>query len=186
MPVRPQATPQAVTPTPLRVAPEPLPVMPPSPRPAVLPARVPPSGAGPSTTPFPSLLESLPPGTIRPLPGETLPGAPGPSSPGSASPSPLQGMPPPPLPPQAVPPPPWADPAALQRSREVPWGWLLLGLGAGAISVFLVQGRSQRGRAEAPPERLGITIVARPDPGRQSLQPQPQPGPSLQQTGRQE
>ena len=182
IPVRPKATPQAVTRTPLRVPPAPLPVTTPSPRPAVSQGRVPSSGAGPSSTPFPSLLESLPPGTIRPLPGERLPGSPVPLSPGAAPSSPLQGMPPPPPPPKAVPPPPWADPAASRRSREVPWGWLLLGLGAGAFSVFLAQGRSQRGRAEGSPERLGIRIVARPDPGLQSLQPQP----SLKQASGQE
>lgn len=185
IPVRPQTTPQAVTPTPLRLPAEPQQVMPPAGMPAASPRRLPPSTAAPSSSaPFPSLLESLPPGTIRPLPGETLPGSAGPMSPRTASPSPLQGMPPPPPLPQVVPPPPWADPAASQRDGEVPWGWLLLGLGAGAISVFLAQGRSQRGRAEGPLERLGMSIVARPDPGRQNLQPQP--GPSLKQADRRE
>jgi hypothetical protein len=83
-----------------------------------------------------------------------------------------------------VPPPPWADPVAQKKSQEVPWGWLLLGLGGGAITVLLAQGKSTPARRDGPLESLGIRIVAQPDPGVQTLTSQP--GPSLPPTDRQE
>jgi hypothetical protein len=177
IPSRPVASPQRV------VVPTPLPVTPPLPRAADAPPQVTPSAPGSPSTRFPSVLESLPPGTIRPLPGETLPSSPAPPPP-TASPSSLQGAPPQPGSPQSVPPPPWADPAAPRGGRQVPWSWLLLGLGTGAIGMFLAQGRSKRGRPAAPLESLGIRIVAQPDPGRQTLQPQQASAPLP--TGRQE
>jgi hypothetical protein len=55
--------------------------------------------------------------------------------------------------------------------RDVPWGWLLLGLGGGAISALLAQRRRRQDRTHSPQVDLGMRIVALPDPGRQSLQP---------------
>jgi len=126
----------------------------------------------------PNYLESLPPGTLRPLPGEVLPGSrpPGASPgrsplPSGAGPSPLQGMPPPPLPPQAVPPPPWLGGKKEPPRRDSPWAWLLLGLGLGGTGVFLLQERRRPMAGAGPLDALGIRVVPRPDPGTQTLRP---------------
>jgi hypothetical protein len=133
--------------------------------------RVAPRGPSPAPRPsVPSLLEMLPPGTIRPLPGEILPG-----SGERPSPSPLQGMPAPPPPPQAVPPPPWADRKPQGEREAIPWIWLLLGLGIGGTAMFLLQERRPQAPVEGPLDALGIRIVARPDPGVQNLRPVPRP-----------
>jgi hypothetical protein len=127
----------------------------------------------------PNYLQSLPPGTLRPLPGEVLPGSrpPGaPTLPPGAAPSPLQGLPPPPLPPQAVPPPPWLNPKPETARTTAPWAWLLLGLGIGATGVVLVQDRRRQPPGSGPLEALGIRVVARPDPGTQTLRPQERAG----------
>lgn len=122
----------------------------------------------------PNYLESLPPGTLRPLPGEVLPGSRPPGRtplPPGAAPSPLQGMPPPPLPPQAVPPPPWLGGKKEPPRRDSPWAWLLLGLGLGGTGVFLLQERRRPMAGVGPLDALGIRVVPRPDPGTQTLRP---------------
>lgn len=131
----------------------------------------------------PNYLQSLPPGTLRPLPGEVLPGSrppaalPGaPTLPPGAAPSPLQGMPPPPRLPQAVPPPPWLNPKPEPTSTTAPWAWLLLGLGIGGTGVFLAQERRRQRPGGGPLDALGIRVVARPDPGIQTLRPQTRAG----------
>lgn len=133
----------------------------------------------------PNYLQSLPPGTLRPLPGEVLPGSRPPAAlPGSptlpggstlppgAAPSPLQGMPPPPRMPQAVPPPPWLNPKPEPSPTTAPWAWLLTGLGIGGAGVFLAQERRRQRPGGGPLDALGIRVVARPDPGIQTLRPQ--------------
>jgi hypothetical protein len=156
------------------------------PRPVPVPATVAPLPPSPPPRrvsprqPFPSVLESLPPGTIRPLPGEILPGSPA-SPPASAVPPqavPPQAVPPqavPPTVPPAVPPPPWAARegrgAGATGAGQEPWRWLLLGLGLGGGAMFLLQ-RPRRPRAEEPPmQNLDIRIEPRPDPGVQTLSP---------------
>jgi len=131
----------------------------------------------------PNYLQSLPPGTLRPLPGEVLPGSrppgalPGsPALPPGAGPSPFQGMPPPPRPPQAVPPPPWLNRKPETSRADSPWGWLLLGLGIGATGVFLMQERRRPMPGAGPLDALGIRVVPRPDPGTQTLRPQERAG----------
>lgn len=132
-------------------------------------SRMVPRATSPAPLPsVPSLLETLPPGTIRPLPGETLPGQEARPSP---SPSALQGMPEPPPPPQAVPPPPWVDRKAQGEREAIPWSWLLLGLGIGGTAMFLLQERRPQTPLQGPLDALGIRIVARVDPGVQNLRP---------------
>ena len=147
---------------PVVVVPRPVPTTVPRPAPQPLPRRAAPR------QPFPSILESLPPGTIRPLPGEILPG--------SRSRPPLPELPPPPTAPPpsppAVPPPPWANRSGEGvRQQSVPWAWLLLGLGTGGAAVFLLQPRRRPEAVEGPLETLGIRIEPRPDPGVQTLRP---------------
>ncbi len=55
--------------------------------------------------------------------------------------------------------------------REVPWAWLLLGLGGGAITALLAQRRGRQARPQSPVVDFDLRIVAQSDPGRQSLQP---------------
>ncbi|MFN9636385.1 MAG: hypothetical protein ACK55D_06715 [Synechococcaceae cyanobacterium] len=123
--------------------------------------------------PVPSFLETLPPGTIRPLPGEVLPGSqmPGGAAPGAVPRESLPGLPRPPLPPQAVPPPPWADRKPARPLQNTPLAWLLLGLGLGGGGVFLLQERRRRPPQSDPLGSLGIRVLPRPDPGEQSLRP---------------
>jgi hypothetical protein len=177
--VRPQLPPRPAAPA----APVRVPVVVVVPRSVPTPAPPPPQAPASRPSPreaFPSILESLPPGTIRPLPGEVLPGSrPNPT---------LQGLPPPPAPPQAVPPPPWADRQAQRAGQEVPWAWLLLGLGVGGAAMSLVQqGRRLPTPVQvplvAPLESLGIRIEPRPDPGVQTLLPAAAPGEAPRPSG---
>jgi hypothetical protein len=147
------------------------PALVPRPLPPAPPQAAAPAAPSPRRTPFPSVLESLPPGTIRPLPGETLPGTSRPQVP-------LPEIPIPPQPPVAVPPPPWADRESASRGEEIPWPWLLLGLGLGGTAMFLLQERRRPRALESPLESLGIQVVPRPDPGVQTLRPAgPEAGP---------
>lgn len=125
----------------------------------------------------PSFLETLPPGTIRPLPGEVLPGsqAPGGAAPGALPREALPALPRPPLPPRAVPPPPWADRKQEKPFQNTPLAWLLLGLGLGGTGVFLLQERRRRPPVTDPLSSLGIRVLPRPDAGEQTLRPAERP-----------
>ncbi len=155
--LQPQFQPQA-TPAPPKTAP---------PTPTVRIIRVPVSTpAPPPATPPPppgpkvrSFLETLPPGTIQPLPGETLPGS-VPQAPARA-----------PQAPQVVPPPPWAKGQGPSERQDAPWIWLLLGLGIGGGAVFLLQDRRRQAPGPETASTLGIRVEARPDPGVQTLRP---------------
>lgn len=169
--VRPQPRPQ---PQP-QAAPAPPKPAPPPPLPTVRIIRVPvstpaPPPAAPQRPPgpkVPSFLETLPPGTIQPLPGETLPG----SVPQGAARAPQAPLPAAPQAPQVVPPPPWANRQGQSERQEVPWIWLGLGLGIGGGAVFLLQERRRDVPAPETPSTLGIRVVARPDAGVQTLRP---------------
>jgi hypothetical protein len=132
---------------------------------------------------LPSFLETLPPGTIRPLPGEVLPGsqAPGGAAPGAVPREALPGLPRPPLPPQAVPPPPWADRKPERPLQNTPLAWLLLGLGLGGSGVFLLQERRRRPPLNDPLGSLGIRVLPCPDPGEQTLRPAEHPAAALRE-----
>jgi WAS/WASL-interacting protein len=159
-PLRPQPQPQLqlqfqpqATPAPPRAAPPVPPVTPP--RPPAPKVR--------------SFLETLPPGTIQPLPGETLPGSTPPPAP--ARPPQVE-----PQAPQVVPPPPWAKGQSASQRPEMPWLWLLLGLGIGGGAVFLLQDRRRPAPGAETASTLGIRVLARPDPGVQTLRPAPPHG----------
>jgi hypothetical protein len=124
----------------------------------------------------PSFLETLPPGTIRPLPGEVLPGsqAPAGAAPGGLRDA-LPALPRPPRPPQVVPPPPWADRKQERPLQNTPLAWLLLGLGLGGTGVFLLQERRRRPPLDDPLATLGIRVLPRPDAGEQTLRPAERP-----------
>jgi hypothetical protein len=160
---QPQVQPQA-TPAPPKTAP---------PTPTIRIIRVPVSSPAPATPPRPpgpkvrSFLETLPPGTIQPLPGETLPGS-VPQTPAQAPKAPLPTAP---QAPQVVPPPPWAKGQGRNERPEVPWIWLLLGLGIGGGAVFLLQDRRRQAPGPETASTLGIRVAARPDPGVQTLRP---------------
>jgi hypothetical protein len=137
----------------------------------------------------------LPPGMIRPLPGEVLPGSnPGragqsapPNAEALAPPGPVppgQPMPPQALPSQRVPPPPWRQRQGAQERDAAPWAWLLLGLGLGVAAMVLLQPQGRRpgwrpgrsagrsaGQRQGTLPSLGFRVEPRPDPGVSSLRP---------------
>ncbi len=157
-PLQPQATPappKAAPPVPsVRIIRVPVSTSPP-------PPATPPRPPGPKVRSF---LETLPPGTIQPLPGETLPG----SVPQQSPARPPQVVP---QAPQVVPPPPWAKGQGASQRPELPWLWLLLGLGIGGGAVVLLQDRRRQAPGPETAATLGIRVEARPDAGVQTLRP---------------
>jgi hypothetical protein len=184
---RPQLRAQPQPPLQPQATPAPPKAAPPAPQPSVRIIRVPVSTPAPppTTPPRPagpkvrSFLETLPPGTIQPLPGETLPG----SVPQGAARAPQAPAPAAPQTPQVVPPPPWANRRGESERQDAPWIWLVLGLGIGGAAVFLLQERRRDAPAPETASTLGIRVEARPDPGVQTLRPAAPHGETPRGTG---